>query len=73
MFWLEWEVCSLDCFVELIPFYYVWVPSRKEVNGGKGRKLKVSQVKKATETHLSAKIGFARKYFGKDKRKSGEP
>ncbi len=28
VFGLSGELCSLDCFVEIIPFFYVLVPSR---------------------------------------------
>jgi hypothetical protein len=63
MFWIEWELCSLDCFVELIPFFYVRVPSRQEVNGGKRKEAESQQGQKTSETHLLSKNGFARNYF----------
>ncbi|WNS82180.1 hypothetical protein RRU94_15635 [Domibacillus sp. DTU_2020_1001157_1_SI_ALB_TIR_016] len=63
VFGLSGKLCSFDCFVGLILFFYVLVPSRWEVNGGKRKEAESQQGQKADGIHLSPKSRFARNYF----------
>ncbi|PHD74513.1 hypothetical protein COF64_14585 [Bacillus sp. AFS043905] len=73
MFWIEWELCSLDCFVELIPFFYVRVPSRQEVNGGKRKEAESQQGQKHLKPTYYQITGLQEIISESDKSKSGKP